>query len=735
MSRVSDEYGYIYSRINEMCNLYNCCKLGKSNSIPNRESSYATYEVKRGVFVKVFQVSIHEMDKIEKELIQHFTNQGYHIQDNGGKEFFDKKVTDLIELFLEESGYKYKELSKDEIDSLVRKAYPSESSSNKKKYEPFPIQETAIRESMKYFEKNDIGKIIWACGLGKALLCVFIVQYMRFDKVVIGVPSCMLQKQMIQEIRKIFFSVPILCIGTPKKYIYEDIKKDEDANEPFIFTTNTDKISSFIQKNTKFFIITTYTSCNLLLDYTFDFKVGDEAHHLVGNKKEKKEDENNSGYVEFHNIVSNKTLFMTATEKFLEKVDYSMDNKEIFGETIHSINMLWAIENKRITDYNVVVIQNTKEEIQEILKKIKIIYDKRNISFNKELFLATYTSMYSISISEGSLSHILIYTNKTEQSDEINTYIKIIIDSNILPIFTTSNTYHNSLHSNITFSKKNKKDSTEVKGFEGELDEFKKAKYGIISCVYIFGEGFDLPKLNGVTFAVNMESDIRIVQSSLRPNRINKLVPNKKATIIIPHMEGDDDSFTKIIKIIYKLGNEDMHISSKIKLLTIDKSYKKKDPKERKSIENYYLENKEELYKLKITLIDRKALFSLLPEIKRLEKKYQYHKEFLKKFNLKSSKEYIEHKEKYEEMYIPEPISYFTLVWKNWYDFLSIDTSLYHKDIDDWRKFCKDNGVCSVESYYKLYENYPTILPYTPSDYYENCNSILQEFAIQKRRR
>ena len=52
--------------------------------------------------------------------------------------------------------------------------------------------------------------------------------------------------------------------------------------------------------------------------------------------------------------------------------------------------------------------------------------------------------------------------------------------------------------------------------------------------MYIFGEGFDLPKLNGVCIAVNMYSETRIVQYLLRPNRLDLENPNKKAYVIIP---------------------------------------------------------------------------------------------------------------------------------------------------------------------------------------------------------
>ena len=46
----------------------------------------------------------------------------------------------------------------------------------------------------------------------------------------------------------------------------------------------------------------------LFINYTFDFKIADESHHLVGYN-------NNITKHSFHQIKSHKTLFMTATEK------------------------------------------------------------------------------------------------------------------------------------------------------------------------------------------------------------------------------------------------------------------------------------------------------------------------------------------------------------------------------------------------------------------------------------
>ena len=118
------------------------------------------------------------------------------------------------------------------------------------------------------------------------------------------------------------------------------------------------------------FLITTYESCNKLLNNKFDFKIGDEAHHLVGSTEEKTKDA-------FHKIKSNKSLFMTATEKVIEnnrtnKVIYSMDDTDIFGQVIDSKSIKWAIENKKITDYYLLILKNTNEEINTIIKSLNL---------------------------------------------------------------------------------------------------------------------------------------------------------------------------------------------------------------------------------------------------------------------------------------------------------------------------------------------------------------------------
>ena len=366
---------------------------------------------------------------------------------------------------------------------------------------------------IEYFKNNMIGKIIWACGLGKTLLSLFFAKCNNYKKVLFGVPSINLQIQIIEEIRKIFPDADILTVGS------------NNSNKNVENTTDIKKIFSFLNKeNNKIkFVITTYHSSHLLINenINFNFKIGDEAHHLVGkniinnDKNNESKEENNTNYkkfTDFHNINSDKTLFMTATEKLIKNdtINYSMDNENYFGEIIDSKSIKWAIDDEKITDYNVVIIKNTNEEIEEIINKIGITIE------NKRLFISAYISLKCF-VKYDDLSHTLLYTNTQKDSELVKEYIDKLLEKQILNIDKNS-FYNKALHCN------------NCKNINEEISEFKNSKYGIISCINIFGEGFNLKELNGVCVAGNMKSEIRIVQYLLRPNRLNKNNPNKNCS-------------------------------------------------------------------------------------------------------------------------------------------------------------------------------------------------------------
>ena len=316
------------------------------------------------------------MKFIDKCLKHYF--KSFHIYKGGGTEFYNRSIIDLIEPYFKNINIPYKILTKEEIDLMnrcervrnipnvdkVKKTFnqlkikniiqnykikrskknsisASNNIVNELSYmiEPNNHQQYILEIIEGFFNLYNTGKIVWACGLGKALLNILIVKLLDFKSVIICVPSNNLQKQIKKEILKIFPNQSnILFVGG-------------DETDGIKSTTDKTQIVKFLNNNLNSqpkFVISTYHSCHLLvdMDIVFEFKIGDEAHHLVGIEREE-----NRGFRLFHKIISSKTLFMTATEKTIEtrtnKEIYSMEDETIFGKYIDVKSVHWAIENKK----------------------------------------------------------------------------------------------------------------------------------------------------------------------------------------------------------------------------------------------------------------------------------------------------------------------------------------------------------------------------------------------------
>jgi hypothetical protein len=248
------------------------------------------------------------------------------------------------------------------------------------------------------------------------------------------------------------------------------------------------------------------------------------------------------------------------------------------------------------------------------------------------------------------------------------------------------------------------------------LDIFRRSRFGIISCVYLFGEGFDEPKLNGVCFADKMESDIRITQYALRPNRLDESNDSKIAFVIIPYID-----FEKLIIIISKLRKIDDTIQSKMRLFEII-SDKPKKLRPQNPLPEIMNENIDELEKLKIKLRHSKALSSYFSEI---EDEYEYIRVVNNELNIQSKEEYVQRKDDHES-YIENPVVHFNGIWKNWVHFLGIDTSLFIQSKTEWKNFCRINKIKTIEQYKNACDIYPE-LPKNPNEFYNEFSNLFYE--------
>jgi predicted helicase len=543
--------GYIYIRNHPSYNEYDACKMGKTTNISERDMQYATGEIKRGYFELVIQVPVLKLNIIERLLQNEFCY--LNIKHDAGIEFYNKKIITLIEPYLTNIKLQFKKLSKQEIDDLVRcnrvknniQSLIKKMKSNKQKisYKPKDYQRVIIQKSYEYFQTKDKGLLIIPCGVGKTLVSLWITQELNSKTILVGVPNILLLKQWRNVINIIFPDIQYLVVSSG---------------------VDIENITKFLENNQrKCIVITTFSSAYKVytatqnICYTFDMKINDECHHLTSSSMEIAHNTSKANYkfqqyIQMLNIKSIKQISLTATLKQIMDDNNSVisnDNIEYFGEIIDRKCLLWAINKNIICDYVIQTIITNEEEIT--------INNNEN---DKTLFLSAFASLKSIN--DGNSHHLLIYSNNKDNSQKIIEYIKQILNDSY---FDIPDLYYSNYHGDM-------KSKEQI----GILNNFNKAKFGIISCVYCLGEGYDNHIIDAVVFAENMSSNIRIVQSALRAGRKNILEPSKITKIILPIVNNDwlenneNSDLDKVKKVVYQMGLEDETITQKIKVFKIN---------------------------------------------------------------------------------------------------------------------------------------------------------------------
>lgn len=654
--------GYIYVRNHPSYDVDDACKMGKANNIPERDTQYATGEIKRGYFEAVFEVPIEKIGIVERLLQNEFRE--LNVKYDAGTEFYNKKIITLIEPYLIKLGIRYRKLSKQEISDLVRcnrvkntiKKINIQSLIHILKskrtneqiisYTPRNYQTIIIEKSVKHFQEHDKGMLVLMCGVGKTLISLWITQELNSNTILIGVPNKLLLKQWEKVICVLFQSVPYLIVSGGM--CIEDINRFLENNKE------------------KCIVITTYSSAHKVYkatqytEFVFNMKILDEVHHLTSQNIT---ETNRKTYVYILKIISRIQLSLTATLKILENKEnnrdediiISNDNVEYFGEIIDRKCLLWAIDENIICDYVIQTIITNEEQLEEQLSRFNIKEEN-----DKRLFLSAFASLKSIN--DGHSHHLLIYCNNNGNSSKIIQYIKMLLDDNYfdIPALYYSN-YHSEMKS---------KDQEKI------IESFENAKFGIITCVYCLGEGWDFPLLDGVVFAENMTSNIRIVQSALRASRKNKKDTNKKTKIILPILNRNDwlennenPDLKKVREVIYQMGLEDETITQKIKVFRIEIEKQKPKPreKEEKELVDEFGEYDDELtQKLRLKTIKRTALATT----------YEKARKIIADRNIKSRESYYELCER-DNRLSKEPEIVFKGQFTNWIEYLSIKRVYY----------------------------------------------------------
>ncbi|WP_120900341.1 DEAD/DEAH box helicase [Helicobacter pylori] len=268
------------------------------------------------------------------------------------------------------------------------------------KKRPRPHQTEAIEKTKEYFSnpKNARGKLIMACGTGKTYTSLKIMEALDPKITLFLAPSIALLSQTFREYaqeKSDPFYASIVCsddkTGQSKNEDNDDIKFSELPIKP---STRLEDILSTYEKaqkeNKRFIIFSTYQSALRIKEAQeaglngIDLIICDEAHRTVGAMYSTNERDDKNAFTLCHsdeNIKAKKRLYMTATPKVYsesskakakekDNVIYSMDDADIFGEEIYTLNFERAIALDLLTDYKVIILAVRSENLSGVTNSV-----------------------------------------------------------------------------------------------------------------------------------------------------------------------------------------------------------------------------------------------------------------------------------------------------------------------------------------------------------------------------
>ncbi len=411
------------------------------------------------------------------------------------------------------------------------------------------------------------------------------------------------------------FYASIVCsddkVGKSKDEDNDDIKFSELPIKP---STRLEDILSTYEKaqkeNKRFIIFSTYQSALRIKEAQeadlggIDLIICDEAHRTVGAMYSSNERDDKNAFTLCHsdeNIKAKKRLYMTATPKVYsesskakakesDNVIYSMDDGEIFGEEIYTLNFSKAIALDLLTDYKVIILAVRKENLSGVTnsvnKKISQLkaegtkLDKKLI--NNEFvckIVGTHKGLAKQDLivldDENKEDHNLQNQYDTAPSQRAINFCKSINTSkNIKDSFETiMECYDEELkkksfknlkisidHVDGTMNCKDRLEKLE------KLNEFESNTCKVLSNARCLSEGVDVPALDSIVFFDGKSAMVDIIQAVGRVMR--KAKNKKRGYIILPialeesEIENLDEAvnntnFKNIWKVIKALRSHD----------------------------------------------------------------------------------------------------------------------------------------------------------------------------------
>ncbi|GAA7601270.1 DEAD/DEAH box helicase family protein [Helicobacter pylori] len=381
------------------------------------------------------------------------------------------------------------------------------------------------------------------------------------------------------------FYASIVCsddkVGKGKKNKNDDDTDDINFSElPLKPSTSPKDILSVYElaqkENKRFIIFSTYQSVLRIQEAQevglgeIDLVICDEAHRTVGAMYSSNERDDKNAFTLCHSdehIKAKKRLYMTATPKVYSESSkakakesdnaiYSMDDAEIFGEEIYTLNFERAIALDLLTDYKVMILAVRKDNLSGVTNSVnqKISrLEAKGTKLDKKLInnefvckiIGTHKGLAKQDLialdDENKKDHDLQNKNDTTPSQRAISFCKSINTSKRIKdsFETIMECYNEELkkksfknltisidHIDGTMNCKVRLDKLE------ELNKFKPNTCKVLSNARCLSEGVDVPALDSIVFFDGKSAMVDIIQAVGRVMR--KAKHKKRGYIILP---------------------------------------------------------------------------------------------------------------------------------------------------------------------------------------------------------
>jgi superfamily II DNA or RNA helicase len=458
-------------------------------------------------------------------------------------------------------------LEEDFFESLVDFALGNKLIKNHTQKKPRPYQEEILEDIKNGFTDSDRGKLIAACGIGKTLIALWLVEDRDDQKVLFLAPNLQLIRQTLREwAREATQTFQYLCVCSDQSVDLEDESQLATSEMDVPVTTDADEISAFLSNNNKGrkVIFSTYQSVPVLSKAIkskkgnkFDITFYDEAHRTAGVSASNLF----SLAIQDSEIPSVKRLFMTATERVvkarvknaaeeLNQVVFSMDDKEKYGKTFHKLGFGKAIAQKIVSDYRIVFSGITQNFLNDYIKNNRYVVNAQELGQNDiEASQSIYRRiLLKRSFSELGITKVISFHNKVSEAKAFAEQFKKDLIGTV--------------EGSIFISQVNGSMSAQERS--SYIRDFENANNGVLSNVRCLTEGVDIPLIDAVFFANPRGSLIDIVQGVGRALRQPYGASNKIAYIVIPVLIDETsgstltgEAFDALFNVIQALRDQD----------------------------------------------------------------------------------------------------------------------------------------------------------------------------------